>query len=230
MRRGAALGAPRRISRDESRRNDPGARGRGHRRAGRLRDRRISRRDAGRGLGRPPAAASGSPAARAEVRRLLDWFLGKIDEEVTGYLVTEKIFKRFMARGTAAGRRTWRRSAAARANIRYHLKYIGYLIATRNWLAGDRSDLCGSRGGGASVARGLSRRRAMGRGRDGKALVRAGEVPAVLPRAPGRPGPGHAAGGPLRGSGLLNRRSPEARRSPSGRRALGFDTVRVASA
>ncbi len=30
------------------------------------------------------------------------------------------------------------RSAPARANIRYHLKYIGYLIATRNWMAGDQ--------------------------------------------------------------------------------------------
>ena len=27
---------------------------------------------------------------------------------------------------------------AARANIKYHLKYFGWLAATRNWLAGDR--------------------------------------------------------------------------------------------
>ena len=27
---------------------------------------------------------------------------------------------------------------AARTNVRYHLKYIGYLIATRKWLAGDQ--------------------------------------------------------------------------------------------
>ncbi|MEL7228491.1 MAG: glutathione S-transferase family protein, partial [Pseudomonadota bacterium] len=27
---------------------------------------------------------------------------------------------------------------AARANIRYHLQYIGWLAATRNWLAGPR--------------------------------------------------------------------------------------------
>jgi glutathione S-transferase len=27
---------------------------------------------------------------------------------------------------------------AARANIRYHLRYIGYLTAQRNWLAGDQ--------------------------------------------------------------------------------------------
>src|SRR3954470_4253302 len=35
-------------------------------------------------------------AERIEVRRLLDWFLVKFHEEVTGYLVTEKIYKRFM--------------------------------------------------------------------------------------------------------------------------------------
>jgi glutathione S-transferase len=27
---------------------------------------------------------------------------------------------------------------AARTNVRHHLKYIGYLSATRNWLAGER--------------------------------------------------------------------------------------------
>ena len=27
---------------------------------------------------------------------------------------------------------------AARANLRYHLRYIGHLIGARNWLAGDR--------------------------------------------------------------------------------------------
>jgi len=26
---------------------------------------------------------------------------------------------------------------AARSNIRYHLRYIGYLVSRRNWLAGD---------------------------------------------------------------------------------------------
>ena len=41
-------------------------------------------------------------AERVEVRRLLDWFLVKFDAEVTGYLVTEKISKRFM---TSARRR-----------------------------------------------------------------------------------------------------------------------------
>ena len=36
------------------------------------------------------------PADRANVRRLLDWFNGKMFDEVTSYLMTEKINKRFM--------------------------------------------------------------------------------------------------------------------------------------
>jgi glutathione S-transferase len=77
------------------------------------------------------------PDARVEVRRLLDWFLGKFGEEVSGYLVTEKIFKRFMGSGGGGGPPDMNAVRAARANVRYHLKYIGYLIAGRNWLAGD---------------------------------------------------------------------------------------------
>ena len=73
------------------------------------------------------------PAGRVEVRRLLDWFNAKFYDEVTGYLVTEKIYKRYGGGSpdTAALR-------AARSNIRYHLRYIGYLSAHRNWLAGNQ--------------------------------------------------------------------------------------------
>lgn len=77
------------------------------------------------------------PAERVEVRRLLDWFLLKFHEEVSGYLVTEKIFKRFMPSDAGGGPPDMGAIRAARHNVRYHLKYIGYLIATRNWLAGD---------------------------------------------------------------------------------------------
>jgi glutathione S-transferase len=76
-------------------------------------------------------------AGRIEVRRLLDWFLFKFHEEVTGYLVTEKIYKRFMPADLGGGPPDMGCIRAARNNIRYHMKYIGYLIATRNWLAGD---------------------------------------------------------------------------------------------
>jgi glutathione S-transferase len=37
------------------------------------------------------------PAERAEVRRLMDWFLGKMEVEVTGYLLNEKVYKRRMS-------------------------------------------------------------------------------------------------------------------------------------
>jgi glutathione S-transferase len=76
-------------------------------------------------------------AERVEVRRLLDWFLGKFGEEVSGYLVTEKIFKRFKGSSDGGGPPDMSAVRAARANLRYHLKYIGYLIAGRNWLSGD---------------------------------------------------------------------------------------------
>jgi glutathione S-transferase len=72
-------------------------------------------------------------ANRVEVRRLTEWFNGKFFEEVTSYLVEEKVLKRF-GRGAAPDASAIR---AARANMRYHLRYIGYLAGTRNWLAGD---------------------------------------------------------------------------------------------
>ena len=78
------------------------------------------------------------PAARVEVRRLLDWFLSKFHNEVTGYLVMEKIYKRFMPAELGGGAPDMSAIRAARTNVRYHLKYIGYLIATRKWLAGDQ--------------------------------------------------------------------------------------------
>jgi glutathione S-transferase len=77
-------------------------------------------------------------AERVEVRRLLDWFLVKFHAEVSDYLATEKIYKRFMPTELGGGSPDMGAIRAARTNVRYHLKYIGYLIATRNWLAGDR--------------------------------------------------------------------------------------------
>lgn len=75
---------------------------------------------------------------RAEVRRLVDWFLGKFDAEVVGYLVHEKIFKLEIPRDQGGGEPDSAVLRAARANIRHHLKYIGWLTATRDWLAGGR--------------------------------------------------------------------------------------------
>ncbi len=78
------------------------------------------------------------PKGRVEVRRLLDWFNGKMHQEVTSYLVHEKVFKRFMGPEFGGGAPDMSAIRAARSNIRYHLSYIGFLIGGRNWLAGDR--------------------------------------------------------------------------------------------
>jgi glutathione S-transferase len=74
---------------------------------------------------------------RAEVRRLMHWFNVKFFNEVSHWLVTEKIYKRFMppSRGGGPDMEAVR---AARANLRYHLRYIGHLIGARNWLAGEK--------------------------------------------------------------------------------------------
>jgi len=76
---------------------------------------------------------------RAEVRRLCEWFLFKFDEEVTTYVVEEKVVKREKAKaGIRGGPPDSSLLRAARANIRTHLHYIEHLIEAKNWLAGDR--------------------------------------------------------------------------------------------
>ncbi len=76
---------------------------------------------------------------RAEVRRLCEWFLFKFDEEVTAYLVEEKVVKREKSKaGLGGGAPDSGLLRAARANIRIHLHYIEHLLAAKNWLAGDR--------------------------------------------------------------------------------------------
>ena len=78
------------------------------------------------------------PRGRVEVRRLLDWFNGKMFAEVTDYLVTERVFKRLMPTSSGGGAPDVAVMRAGRINIRYHLAYIGFLMRGRNWLAGDR--------------------------------------------------------------------------------------------
>ncbi|AMJ62566.1 glutathione S-transferase family protein [Bosea sp. PAMC 26642] len=75
-------------------------------------------------------------AERVEVRRLLDWFNLKFHEEITGPLVLEKVMKRFMGREEGGGSPEMSAIRAARSNVRYHLRYIAWLTAKRNWLAG----------------------------------------------------------------------------------------------
>jgi glutathione S-transferase len=77
-----------------------------------------------------------TPPERAEVRRIVSWFLDKFDDEVTAYLVNEKVFKRHAPPGNGGGPPDAAAIRAGRSNIRYHMRYIGYLAARRNCLAG----------------------------------------------------------------------------------------------
>ena len=75
---------------------------------------------------------------RIEVRRLMSWFNEKFFEEASNPLVTERIYKRFMDEEDGGGAPAADVIRAAKANVRYHLAYIGWLAKTRNYLAGDR--------------------------------------------------------------------------------------------
>jgi glutathione S-transferase len=95
---------------------------------------------------RNPAPGEGrllplSASQRVEVRRLASWFNAKFHAEVSGPLVTERVFKRHMTLEQGGGPPDTEALRAARHNIRYHLAYIGWLVGTRDWLAGDRLSL-----------------------------------------------------------------------------------------
>ena len=74
---------------------------------------------------------------RAEVRRLVSWFDGKFNEEVTENLVGEKILKRFLGFGEPDSQAI----RAGNTNIHHHLSYISYLVERRRWLAGEQLSL-----------------------------------------------------------------------------------------
>jgi glutathione S-transferase len=74
---------------------------------------------------------------RAEMWRLVEWVLIKLNDEVTRYLFEEKIAKRDI-RGATPEPAVLR---AAKANLQEHLLYFNWLLASRNWLAGDSLSL-----------------------------------------------------------------------------------------
>lgn len=78
----------------------------------------------------------GTPEDRAEIRRLVDWFHGKLDGEVTRELLRERLHAR-MRTDLPPQPPDTDLMRAVRANLRYHLSYIGYLADHRRWLAGD---------------------------------------------------------------------------------------------
>jgi len=55
--------------------------------------------------------------------------------------VTERFYKRLMRIEQGGGPPDTDAIRAARINVRYHIAYIGWLVRTRDWLAGDRLSL-----------------------------------------------------------------------------------------
>lgn len=86
----------------------------------------------------PESALIGAdPVSRAECRRLANWFNVKFAFEVTENLIGEKVLKRFQGQGYPNSDAI----RAGKANIHYHLDYIGFLADRRNWLSGNEFSL-----------------------------------------------------------------------------------------
>ncbi|HZG31525.1 glutathione S-transferase [Ensifer adhaerens] len=78
------------------------------------------------------------PFQRAEIRRLTEWFLVKMEADVTKPLVRERIFKLQMPPTLGGGAPDSKILRMARGNIREHLKYVSWLAGSRTYLAGSR--------------------------------------------------------------------------------------------
>ncbi len=78
------------------------------------------------------------PFQRAEIRRLTEWFLAKMEQDVTRPLVRERVYKLQMTAAQGGGAPDSKALRTARSNIRQHMKYLSWLAGSRPWLAGDR--------------------------------------------------------------------------------------------
>ena len=74
---------------------------------------------------------------RAEMWRLCEWVLMKLNDEVTRYVIEEKIVKRDK-RGATPDPAVLR---VAKANLIEHMLYFNWLFATRHWIGGETMTL-----------------------------------------------------------------------------------------
>jgi len=84
-----------------------------------------------------PASIAGlfpaQPSDRAEMWRICDWVLVKLNDEVTRYVIEEKIVKRDRPGGTPDPSVL----RVAKANLTEHLLYFNWLFASRHWVGGE---------------------------------------------------------------------------------------------
>lgn len=78
-----------------------------------------------------------TPEERANIRRLISWFDNKFYNEVTRYLLKEKIIRHYTKKGETSSEAI----RAAKLNIIPHLEYITYLTNDNKWFEGDKLSL-----------------------------------------------------------------------------------------
>ncbi len=79
----------------------------------------------------------GTPANRAEARRLCAWFDGKFQDEVNAYILHERLEKTL----TGGGSPHPPTLREGRDQLQFHLEYISWLLQKRDWLAGNAFSL-----------------------------------------------------------------------------------------
>jgi glutathione S-transferase len=124
-----------------------------------------------------------SRAERAEMWRLLEWVLIKLNDEVTRYVFEEKIVKRDR-RGATPEPGVLR---VAKANLTEHLLYFNWLFATRQWIAGDVMTLADFALAAHLSTLDYTRRRRLGHLARNPPVVRPHQIPPGLPHPAERP-------------------------------------------
>lgn len=76
----------------------------------------------------------GTAMQRAEIRRVVDWFNGKFNREITQELLYERVYARLQPDRPTPDVDVLR---AIATNLRYHMSYVNHLADQRRWLAGD---------------------------------------------------------------------------------------------
>ena len=88
-----------------------------------------------------PTTVSGlipaDPARQGEMWRILEWVLFKLNDEVTRYVLEEKIGKRERKEGTPDTGVL----RVAKANLNEHLLYFNWILGSRTWTVGEEISL-----------------------------------------------------------------------------------------
>ncbi|AHA28342.1 glutathione S-transferase family protein [Candidatus Liberibacter americanus] len=74
---------------------------------------------------------------KAEIRRLVEWFLQKMEQDVTYPLLNERVYKLQMKVEQGGGSPDSTILRIARNNMQQHIKYMTWLIKSRSWIAGN---------------------------------------------------------------------------------------------